>query len=28
VYVDYPTQRRVVKDSGRWFQRFLAGASD
>jgi beta-glucosidase len=24
VYVDYPTQRRVVKDSGRWFQRFLA----
>jgi beta-glucosidase len=24
-YVDYPTQRRVVKDSGRWFQSFLAG---
>jgi len=23
VYVDYPTQRRVVKDSGRWFQRLL-----
>ncbi|MGI8756364.1 MAG: GH1 family beta-glucosidase [Acidimicrobiales bacterium] len=22
-YVDYATQRRVVKDSGRWFQRFL-----
>lgn len=27
VYVDYPTQRRIVKDSGRWFQRFLAEAS-
>ncbi|CAN5400997.1 GH1 family beta-glucosidase [soil metagenome] len=25
VYVDYPTQRRVVKDSGRWFQRLLTG---
>ncbi|RDI96096.1 beta-glucosidase [Meiothermus sp. QL-1] len=23
VYVDYPTQRRIVKDSGRWFQAFL-----
>ena len=23
VYVDYETQRRVVKDSGRWFQQFL-----
>ena len=23
VYVDYPTQRRIVKDSGRWFQRLL-----
>ena len=23
VYVDYPTQRRVVKASGFWFQRFL-----
>ncbi len=23
VYVDYPTQRRVVKDSGRWLQDFL-----
>ena len=22
-YVDYPTQRRTVKDSGRWFQSFL-----
>lgn len=27
-YVDYDTQRRVVKDSGRWFQSFLgAGAA-
>lgn len=25
VYVDYPTQRRVVKDSGRWFQERLQG---
>jgi beta-glucosidase len=25
VYVDYPTQRRVVKDSGQWYQRFLRG---
>jgi beta-glucosidase len=25
VYVDYPTQRRVVKDSGRWYQNFLRG---
>ena len=25
-YVDYPTQRRVVKDSGRWFQHFLGAA--
>jgi beta-glucosidase len=25
-YVDYPTQRRVVKDSGRWFQSFLTDA--
>jgi beta-glucosidase len=24
VYVDYATQRRVVKDSGRWYARFLA----
>lgn len=23
-YVDYPTQRRVVKDSGRWFQALLS----
>lgn len=27
VYVDYPTQKRVVKDSGRWFQERLRGAS-
>jgi beta-glucosidase len=25
VYVDYATQRRIVKDSGRWFERLLAG---
>ncbi len=24
-YVDYPTQRRVLKDSGRWYQQFLKG---
>ncbi|BCL82391.1 beta-glucosidase [Ktedonobacteria bacterium brp13] len=24
VYVDYPTQRRIIKDSGRWYQSFLA----
>lgn len=24
VYVDYPTQRRVVKDSGRWYQAFVS----
>lgn len=23
VYVDYPTQRRVVKDSGRWYANFI-----
>jgi beta-glucosidase len=23
VYVDYPTQRRIVKDSGRWYAAFL-----
>jgi beta-glucosidase len=27
VYVDYSTQRRVVKDSGRWFQSFLGGSA-
>lgn len=25
VYVDYPTQRRIVKDSGRWWRAWLAG---
>nr|AEQ38581.1 beta-galactosidase [uncultured Meiothermus sp.] len=24
VYVDYPTQKRVLKDSGKWFRAFLA----
>jgi beta-glucosidase len=23
VYVDYPTQKRIVKDSGRWYQKLL-----
>ena len=27
VYVDYATQRRVVKDSGRWFARVLGGSA-
>ena len=29
VYVDYPTQRRIVKDSGLWYRDFIAsgGAS-
>ena len=26
VYVDYPTQRRIVKDSGYWYRDFLAAA--
>jgi beta-glucosidase len=25
VYVDYPTQQRLLKDSGRWYQQFLSG---
>jgi beta-glucosidase len=25
VYLDYPTQRRIVKDSGYWYQQFLKG---
>ena len=25
VYVDYATQTRIVKDSGRWYQRLIAG---
>lgn len=24
VYVDYPTQRRIIKDSGKWYTSFLA----
>ncbi|MHB1614024.1 MAG: GH1 family beta-glucosidase [Actinomycetes bacterium] len=24
VYLDYPTQTRTIKDSGRWYQRFIA----
>jgi beta-glucosidase len=24
VYVDYPTQRRIIKDSGRWYATFVA----
>ncbi len=24
VYVDYPTQRRIIKDSGRWYASFIA----
>jgi beta-glucosidase len=24
VYVDYPTQRRVIKDSGRWYADLIA----
>ncbi len=27
VYVDYPTQRRIVKDSGRWYASFVASQS-
>src|SRR5579864_1423201 len=23
IYVDYPTQQRILKDSGRWYQQFL-----
>ena len=26
VHVDYETQARTVKDSGRWYGEFLAGA--
>jgi len=24
VYVDYPTQQRIVKDSGRWYAEWIA----
>lgn len=27
VYVDYPTQRRIIKDSGRWYAAFVASQS-
>ena len=27
VHVDYETQARIVKDSGRWYQQFLGGAA-
>ena len=27
VYVDYPTQTRILKDSGKWFREFLTGGS-
>jgi beta-glucosidase len=27
-YVDFATQERTVKDSGRWFQQFLTGATE
>lgn len=28
VYVDYPTQRRVIKDSGHWYASFVASQRD
>jgi beta-glucosidase len=28
VYVDYPTQRRVIKESGRWYAELLAAHRD
>jgi beta-glucosidase len=27
VYIDYPTQRRIIKDSGRWYASFVASQS-
>jgi beta-glucosidase len=24
IYIDYPTQQRIIKDSGRWYQNVLA----
>jgi beta-glucosidase len=24
IYVDYPTQRRVIKDSGEWYRGWIA----
>ena len=28
VYVDYPTQRRIIKESGRWYASFLASQKE
>ncbi len=28
VYIDYPTQRRIIKDSGRWYASFVASQSE
>jgi len=28
VYVDYPTQRRIIKDSGRWYASYVASQRD
>jgi len=28
VYVDFPTQRRIIKDSGRWYASFVASQSE
>ncbi|MSY22963.1 MAG: family 1 glycosylhydrolase, partial [Actinobacteria bacterium] len=28
IYVDYPTQTRVVKGSGRWFQELLTAGKN
>ena len=27
-YVDYPTQRRIIKDSGRWYASFVASQKE
>jgi beta-glucosidase/6-phospho-beta-glucosidase/beta-galactosidase len=27
IYVDYPTQRRIIKDSGRWYASWIASTS-
>jgi len=27
VYTDFPSQKRIIKDSGRWYSEFLAGGS-
>ena len=28
MHVDYPSQRRTLKDSARWYQRFLQQCKD